>query len=66
MDYLLNKWNEKINKLETMGILNLIINGLPSKHYDNGFVSIDLTQDILNLIINGLPSKPKRNTKRDF
>ena len=38
-------------------VLNLIINGLPSKHNIEGFSEEEL-DFVLNLIINGLPSKP--------
>ena len=55
MDYLLNqKKGYKTEKLN-MDVLNLIINGLPSKLALNEFM-FELIE-VLNLIINGLPSK---------
>ena len=57
MDYLLNL--EKKNLFlgsDDKTVLNLIINGLPSKHMDKRPKIITL-YGVLNLIINGLPSK---------
>ena len=59
MDYLLNLSNKKI-QVYLFNVLNLIINGLPSKREaisegnKEGF-------EVLNLIINGLPSKLNLN-----
>ena len=39
-----------------MRVLNLIINGLPSKHKDINYIP-RMEFNVLNLIINGLPSK---------
>ena len=57
-----------MNELVNLGgVLNLIINGLPSKleekyqHYIN-----DEEYDVLNLIINGLPSKLNRQQFNKF
>ena len=54
MDYLLNIKKGENNML-TDKVLNLIINGLPSKllEYNERW----LNNNVLNLIINGLPSK---------
>ena len=55
MDYLLNLINNNWRNLVSSFVLNLIINGLPSK-----LKEIDLKLSsylVLNLIINGLPSK---------
>ena len=56
MDYLLNTNSELAKKYNYDRVLNLIINGLPSKLKDGEFqvVAVGL---VLNLIINGLPSK---------
>ena len=55
MDYLLNKYNvlgwSLIEK-----VLNLIINGLPSKQEEK-MLEKEIREKVLNLIINGLPSK---------
>ena len=40
-----------------MVVLNLIINGLPSKHETGKTLKV-ARYVVLNLIINGLPSKP--------
>ena len=42
-----------------MTVLNLIINGLPSK-LNRGINKDAIFIAVLNLIINGLPSKPKK------
>ena len=56
MDYLLNYRRRKICK-DNYEVLNLIINGLPSKLWQ--YISLfQYLQQVLNLIINGLPSKP--------
>ena len=58
MDYLLNNTRElSMEELYSM-VLNLIINGLPSK-LCTGFsiFYVKLIVQVLNLIINGLPSK---------
>ena len=39
-------------------VLNLIINGLPSKHQFIKDMEQRPDNEVLNLIINGLPSKP--------
>ena len=60
MDYLLNSKKDKFCFL-ILYVLNLIINGLPSK--PKGTLNECLVAlRVLNLIINGLPSKQK--TKR--
>ena len=41
-----------------INVLNLIINGLPSIHIQNGKDLTLLKTGVLNLIINGLPSIP--------
>ena len=48
----------KTHNLKTSKVLNLIINGLPSKH-TNGNGNVIDAKIVLNLIINGLPSKQK-------
>ena len=58
MDYLLNI-NCIPDSYAGIIVLNLIINGLPSKPGAHG-VGIKFTNGVLNLIINGLPSKPWR------
>ena len=56
MDYLLNCYLLKFKSLyRNREVLNLIINGLPSKPTKYLFVILAL--GVLNLIINGLPSK---------
>ena len=57
MDYLLNKENKE-NWIINLVVLNLIINGLPSKHKFVYFEGVSESR-VLNLIINGLPSKHK-------
>ena len=54
MDYLLNL-NLIMRKTWKFQVLNLIINGLPSKRGDNE--DVEAAKSVLNLIINGLPSK---------
>ena len=56
MDYLLNIVYNAYYEDTFAQVLNLIINGLPSKlhHYKNWCLHLFL---VLNLIINGLPSK---------
>ena len=59
MDYLLNLKNKLIFiKQIFLPVLNLIINGLPSKLSKKAVsqAQIDMFK-VLNLIINGLPSK---------
>ena len=58
MDYLLNLEVYLLLQLVSI-VLNLIINGLPSKHKAKDLVK-DKSVSVLNLIINGLPSKLKR------
>ena len=60
MDYLLNM---KVHNLyeNYQNVLNLIINGLPSKLKEYMYKYADAFYEVLNLIINGLPSKPKCN-----
>ena len=59
MDYLLNIKICFIVKIVSI-VLNLIINGLPSKPMPEvSYVSI-MDERVLNLIINGLPSKQKK------
>ena len=41
----------------TQEVLNLIINGLPSKQ-EKHEQNMKTLEEVLNLIINGLPSKP--------
>ena len=56
MDYLLNLRVDTSFSASPITVLNLIINGLPSKptwNMNGGFVQLQ----VLNLIINGLPSK---------
>ena len=43
--------------MSTKLVLNLIINGLPSKHTLYDTFCMTLEHAVLNLIINGLPSK---------
>ena len=59
MDYLLNKGLAISYGLKTIvGVLNLIINGLPSKlKMFKNYVTVVERVEVLNLIINGLPSK---------
>ena len=57
MDYLLNHEREN-NPVGVYTVLNLIINGLPSKLKDFRKMHNPITY-VLNLIINGLPSKLK-------
>ena len=45
------------------GVLNLIINGLPSKLKTRKLIVIDLS--VLNLIINGLPSKHHQRVREN-
>ena len=56
MDYLLND-KERLVKITGVAVLNLIINGLPSKPHIAGFPAAVNFFLVLNLIINGLPSK---------
>ena len=55
MDYLLNAGMYMDDTFIEI-VLNLIINGLPSKLYEF-LVKVEAV-GVLNLIINGLPSKP--------
>ena len=57
MDYLLNFYKEDNLKKFFTRVLNLIINGLPSKQKAENLSDKSLLY-VLNLIINGLPSKP--------
>ena len=60
MDYLLNKKLREIADDFGYVVLNLIINGLPSKL--KGFAFDEENEIVvLNLIINGLPSKQNQN-----
>ena len=56
MDYLLNYGERDSDELVIM-VLNLIINGLPSKLDGKAVASNSDWTFVLNLIINGLPSK---------
>ena len=56
MDYLLNNIDENILTAKVL-VLNLIINGLPSKLLVKINIGVNMKL-VLNLIINGLPSKP--------
>ena len=58
MDYLLNIIGILYLVRVARNVLNLIINGLPSKLYLMRMKSVRLIT-VLNLIINGLPSKLK-------
>ena len=61
MDYLLND-NEYIDVSILDSVLNLIINGLPSKRkLDSRYERLLC---VLNLIINGLPSKQRKINKQ--
>ena len=55
MDYLLNQCYLQMLEVYLL-VLNLIINGLPSKQITNE-LSASFDFIVLNLIINGLPSK---------
>ena len=57
MDYLLNIIFYTINYLFVYDVLNLIINGLPSKQKKERSEEYTTKDTVLNLIINGLPSK---------
>ena len=58
MDYLLNYKSRLISFSDnTDFVLNLIINGLPSKQKLKIYVTTINLWEVLNLIINGLPSK---------
>ena len=58
MDYLLNLENKIILRLKFINVvLNLIINGLPSKLKTILINYMLFSLSVLNLIINGLPSK---------
>ena len=57
MDYLLNYSSLLLKLLTFVVVLNLIINGLPSKPTGIKRV-LNEKRLVLNLIINGLPSKP--------
>ena len=56
MDYLLNHELTTAMHHLSLDVLNLIINGLPSKLKDT-FNLVNPSGYVLNLIINGLPSK---------
>ena len=57
MDYL--QYKKGVICMSTkINVLNLIINGLPSIHIQNGKDLTLLKTGVLNLIINGLPSIP--------
>ena len=58
MDYLLNKLKKVKHSDEIARVLNLIINGLPSKLNSSNGIKSSYLFEVLNLIINGLPSKP--------
>ena len=49
-----------------MSVLNLIINGLPSKQYEKIQCFQESRSRVLNLIINGLPSKLKNKVEYDY
>ena len=57
MDYLLNVSATVEVQPVAVEVLNLIINGLPSKRFSWGSRICPLQDQVLNLIINGLPSK---------
>ena len=57
MDYLLNYKVCSVSFLVTLFVLNLIINGLPSKLKKRLKSDAMVEEKVLNLIINGLPSK---------
>ena len=59
MDYLLNaRYKSLEDAFKDLKVLNLIINGLPSKLKKKfGFGGSNDISKVLNLIINGLPSK---------
>ena len=60
MDYLLNLSNNfQEYPSSCICVLNLIINGLPSKLTLKGTIYGVAKNEVLNLIINGLPSKQK-------
>ena len=63
MDYLLNYTNNLIYRQNIREVLNLIINGLPSKHKKKEVKKLKQDQLVLNLIINGLPSKLVKDEK---
>ena len=54
MDYLQYYNKACSNEICFKGVLNLVINGLPSIH--DGYKGIPNIQYVLNLVINGLPS----------
>ena len=56
MDYLLNSTSATFTYLIALSVLNLIINGLPSKR-NIKYEKRKKFCRVLNLIINGLPSK---------
>ena len=59
MDYLLNYRDRLVKITGTDKVLNLIINGLPSKQKIIILKRKKTAGLVLNLIINGLPSKRK-------
>ena len=66
MDYLLNFKGSAIELEMAICVLNLIINGLPSKRICVVSFSLFLKHlTVLNLIINGLPSKLLKNVTRE-
>ena len=64
MDYLLNYVKFLGLKDFVIGVLNLIINGLPSKLKTNN-INVN-NKKVLNLIINGLPSKRRVPSTTDL
>ena len=63
MDYLLNFYNSQLKPDTLAKVLNLIINGLPSKQLKRKLSQAKKDTTVLNLIINGLPSKPHHHKK---
>ena len=64
MDYLLNLRIVTPYLLPKFIVLNLIINGLPSKRIKMEKICKYCSNYVLNLIINGLPSKLRNIHKR--
>ena len=57
MDYLQYIGVRPNTRTRSNGVLNLIINGLPSIHESSNYTYLK-SLNVLNLIINGLPSIP--------
>ena len=62
MDYLLNNNGKGFKSMSPESVLNLIINGLPSKLPKMKLMPY-FSPSVLNLIINGLPSKQHNHIK---